>query len=166
VEDARMGRMPIEEKLDRQLKFHRIEWRIQRIGWIVVAMLLVLALAGLFGNGPLSHAHADGPTGRIDYERFVRNGSPAQLVVTPSGSRGVSRIEITAAYLEAVRIERITPEPTAVRMQGERLLYEFDAVAPGAAISFHIDPQQLWRHTAEVTIDGGAPLRIWQLTYP
>lgn len=162
-----MGRMPIEEKLDAQLKFHRTEWRIQRIGWAGVAIFLALAFAGLFGGGPLSRAHADGPTGRVDYERFVRNGSPTQIIVTPSGSaQGISRIAITAKFFEAVRIEHVTPEPTSVRIDGARLVYEFAAVTPGASVSFHIDPQRLWRHTAEVTIDAGAPLQIWQLTYP
>lgn len=162
-----MGRMPIEEKLDAQLKFHRTEWRVQRIGWAVVVMFLGCSIAGLFGNGPLSHARADGPTGRVEYERFVRNGSPTQIIVTPSGgSLGISRIEITAKYLEAVRVEHVTPEPTAVRIKGQRLVYEFAAAEPGASVSFHIDPQRLWRHTAAVTIDGGAPLEIWQLTYP
>lgn len=162
-----MGRMPIEEKLDAQLKFHRVEWRIQRLGWVGVAIFLALAFAGLFGGGPLSRAHADGPTGRVDYERFVRNGSPTEIIITPSGSsHGISRIEITAAYLEAGRVERITPEPAAVRIEGKRLVYEFAAAAPGASVSFHIDPQRLWQHTATVTIDAGAPLQIWQFTYP
>ena len=162
-----MGRMPIEEKLDAQLKFHRVEWRIQRIGWLLVGIFLALALAGLFGNGPLSHAHADGPAGRVEYERFVRNGAPTQIVVTSTGnSQGISRIEITAEYLEAVRVQRITPEPIAVRMQGKALVYEFAATDPGASVSFHIDPQRLWRHSAQVRIDSGAPLEIWQLTYP
>lgn len=162
-----MGRMPIEERLDAQLKFHRIEWRIQHIGWLVVAIFLALAFAGLFGGGPLSRAHAEGPTGRVDYERFVRDGSPTQIVITPTGGlHGISRIAITAKYFEAVRIEAVTPDPTAVRIDGDRLVYEFSALTPGASVSFYIDPQRLWRHTAEVTIDAGTALQIWQLTYP
>jgi hypothetical protein len=155
------------EDLEKQLRFHRREWRVQRIGWVVVAIFLALALAGLFGGGPLSHTRASGTEGVVEYERFVRNGAPTELVVTPSGSsHGVSRIEITSEYLEAVRVVRITPEPAAVRISGARLVYEFAAAAPGASVTFHIDPQHLWRHRAEVTIDAGAPLPIWQLTYP
>ena len=86
---------------------------------MLVALFLALALGGLFGNGPLSRAHADGAAGRIEYERFVRYGLSTDLVVTPAGSaHGVNRVEISAAYLEAFRIEHITPEPAAVRMTG------------------------------------------------
>jgi len=160
-----MGRMPIEEKLDRQLKFHRIEWRIQRIGWIVLTIFLVLAFAGLFGGGPLSHARAANAAGRIEYEHFVRSGTPTDLIVTPTAVAGVTRVEIPSDYMEAFRVESITPEPTTTRMTGQHLVYEFAAVASGASISFHMTPERLWRHRAVVRIDG-APLDIWQLTYP
>jgi hypothetical protein len=162
-----MGRTRGKETLDTDQRFHELEWRIERVGWLVLALFLVLALAGLFGGGPLSRAHVQGAEAGVDYERFVRQGSPTELVITPtSGAHGISRVEITADYLEAFRIDSITPEPTTVRIAGERLVYEFAAATPGASISFHFDPQRLWRHRAVLRIDGGAPLEIWQLTYP
>lgn len=153
--------------LDAKLKFHQREWRIQRIGWVLVALFLACALGGLFGNGPLSGTHADGPEGRVGYERFVRYGLSTDLVVTPTGSaQGVNRIEIDADYLEAFRIERITPDPASVQLSGPRIVYEFASAAPGASISFRIRPQRLWRHTCVVSIDGDTRVEISQLTYP
>jgi hypothetical protein len=162
-----MGRTGPED-LERQLRFHRTEWRVQHIGWVFVALFLALAFAGLFGGGPLSHARAEAATGRIDYEHFVRNGAPAELVITSTGggAQGVSSVEISADYLEAFRVERVTPEPRTVRRVGGQLVYEFAASSVGAVISFQVDPQQLWRHRAVVRIDNGPPLEIWQLTYP
>jgi hypothetical protein len=162
-----MSRSPEGCDSDADHRFHRSEWRIQRIGWVLVALFLALAGAGLFGNGPLSHAHADNGTGRLDYERFTRYGLSTDLLVTPASStHGVTRVQISGDYLEAVRVEHITPEPAAVRLAGPNVIYEFASAAPGASISFHISPQRLWRHSATVTIDGGAPLEISQLTYP
>ena len=79
---------------------------------------------------------------------------------------GVIRVGISGDYLEAFRVERITPEPAAVRLAGPNIIYEFASATPGASISFHIRPQRLWRRSATITIDGGAPLGISQLTYP
>ena len=156
-----------QDDFESELVFHRTEWRVQRIGWVLVALFLAFAVAGLFGNGPLSRVHIQNAAGRIDYERFTRYGLSTDLVVTPvSGAQGVSRVAISANYLEGFRIERTTPQPAAVRMTGPDIVYEFASAAPGASISFHIRPQQLWRHSAAVTIDGGAPLHISQLTYP
>ena len=162
-----MSRAPERCDSDADHRFHRNEWRIQRVGWVMVALFLAMAVAGLFGNGPLSRAHADGAAGRIEYERFLRYGLSTDLVITPAGAaHGVNRIEIDTEYLEAFRVEHITPEPAAARMTGTRLLYEFASAAPGASISISIRPQRLWRHRASITIDGGAPLEISQLTYP
>jgi hypothetical protein len=162
-----MSRRRTIEDLESNLSFYSKEWRIQRVGWVLVALFLAAALGGLFGNGPLSRAYIDNGAGRLDYERFVRYGLSTDLVVTPAVSaHGVTRVEINGDYLEEFRIERITPEPAAVRMTGRNIVYEFASAAPGASISFHLHPQRLWRRTATITIDGGAPLHISQLTYP
>jgi len=156
-----------QDDFESELVFHRTEWRVQRIGWVLVGLFLACAVAGLFGSGPLSRTHAQGAAGRIEYERFTRYGLSTDLVVTPvSSAHGVTRVAISADYLEAFRVERITPQPLAVRMTGPDIVYEFASATPGASISFHIRPQQLWRHSAAVTIDGSAPLLISQLTYP
>jgi len=162
-----MGRTGPED-LERQLRFHRLEWRVQRIGWFAVAVFLALAVAGAFGGGPLSHAHAEGATGCIEYERFVRAAAPSEIVITPAAgaAHGVSRVEISADYFDAVRVEHVLPEPTSVRRIGDRRVYEFATATSGASIYFEIDPQQLWRHRAVVRIDGGPPLELSQFTYP
>ena len=162
-----MSRAPERCDSDADHRFHRNEWRIQRIGWVLVALFLALAVVGLFGNGPLSRAHANNAAGSLDYERFTRFGLSTDLVVTPGASaHGVTRVEISSDYLEAFRVEHVTPEPVAVRLAGPNIVYEFASGAPGASISFHINPQRLWRRSATITIDGGAPLDISQLTYP
>jgi hypothetical protein len=160
-----MSRRQAQNDFESEMIFHVHEWRIQRIGWIVLSLFLALACAGLFGGGPLSHARTSGATGSIEYEHFARSGTSTDLVVTPTAAAQVTRIEIPSDYLEAFRIEHITPEPTAVRMTRQLLVYEFVAGAPGASISFHVHPERLWRQRAVLRIDG-APLEIWQLTYP
>jgi hypothetical protein len=162
-----MSRAPERCDSESDHRFHRNEWRVQRIGWVLVALFLAVAVAGLFGDGPLSRAHADNSAGRLDYERFTRFGLSTDLVVTPAAStHGVTRIQIGSDYLAAVRIEHITPEPAAVRLAGPNIIYEFASATPGGVISFHITPQRLWRRSATITIDDGAPLHISQLTYP
>ena len=112
-----MSRAPERCDSDADHRFHRNEWRIQRIGWVLVALFLALAAAGLFGNGPLSRAHADSAGGRLEYQRFTRFGLTTDLVVTPVASaNGITRVEISGDYLEAFRVEHVTPEPAAVRL--------------------------------------------------
>jgi hypothetical protein len=201
-----MSKLKDREAFESELAFHQREWRLQRIGWGLLALFLLLALGGLFGDGPLSHSRDASAAGSVEYERFVRDGLATELIVTPASAagssvqsadtaatrdgaehsadavdsaadsassrlaapalNGVHRVAISMSYLEAFRVEHITPEPAAVRMSGGRLVYEFASAAPGASISFHLHPQRLGRHTAEVRIDGGAPLAIRQFAYP
>jgi len=163
-----MSRAPERCDSDADHRFHRNEWRIQRIGWVLVALFLALAVAGLFGNGPISRVHAGNGTGQLDYQRFTRYGLTTDLVITPTAGKhdDVIRIEISSDYLEAFRLDHVTPDPVAVRLAGPNLVYEFASGEPGSSISFHINPQRLWRRSGTIRIDGGAPLDISQLTYP
>ena len=54
--------------------FQQIEWRIQRIGWLVWAMLLLAALLGLTGSGWLSGAEVTSDDGAVTvkYDRFLQ----------------------------------------------------------------------------------------------
>jgi hypothetical protein len=158
-----------QEDFESALIFHHHEWRIQRIGWALIAAFLLLALAGVFGGGPLSHARTgDATSGNVEYERYVRSGADTVLTVSPSAAagQGVTRIEITASYLHAFRVEHITPQPSSVRVNGERLVYEFAVSSSPAVVAFHLHPADLGRHTAVVVIDAGPPLAIRQFTYP
>src|SRR5690606_40519760 len=59
----------------------RFEWRVERIAWVLAALLFALALLGVFGGGPLSRASAGSSdqTVQVDYERFVRVATSTTL---------------------------------------------------------------------------------------
>lgn len=47
-----------EQKRDLELTedftFEQREWKVQRIAWLIMALLVLLGLLGLFGAGPMS----------------------------------------------------------------------------------------------------------------
>ena len=158
-----------QENFESALEFHRREWRIQRVGWAFIAAFLLLALAGLFGGGPLSHARSGGDEdGSIEYERFTRSGAPTTLTITPAAAagRGVKSVAMSASYLQAFRIEQVLPQPSGMRRDAERFVYEFASSSPNAPIVFLLHPDALGRHTATVVIDAGQPLTLSKFTYP
>ena len=164
-----MSRSHAQDDLDAQLKFHQREWRIQRIGWALVALFLALALGGLFGDGCASSC------ARTMARQVVSstNASCAMACRRISSSRRPAAHRGSIALRSTRRLPRSVscrahharaglgaPERPAHRVRVRR------AAAPGASISFHIRPQRLWRHTSGVSIDGGARVEISQLTYP
>ena len=52
---VRVGDLQIHQDLCQE----RREWKIQRVGWLLMALMLVAALAGLLGPGPLSSTIAE-----------------------------------------------------------------------------------------------------------
>lgn len=78
-------------EVDQDLAFERKSWAAQRIGWGVMTLAIVAALAGLLGSGPASRTRAETPDGAIavEYDRFVRANAPTDLDV--SVGRGAIR---------------------------------------------------------------------------
>ena len=111
--------------------FQRREWVIQRIAWVLMGVILLAALLGLFGDGPLSHASARSPDGRIRvaYERFLRNHAPGEfsVFVEPGAVDADGRVRVWLArdYLESVRLKEVVPAPEAVAVAPERTLWTF-----------------------------------------
>ena len=105
-----VGSLEIDEDLD----FQRGEWRVQNVLWIVSAILLVLALIGFFGGGPISsttNASDDGAVS-VNYHRFVRHDGRAALnfrVDATGASSQEVEIWIDQEFLDNVEVETVSP---------------------------------------------------------
>ena len=131
------------------IEFTRREWATQRVAWVVMGLLLLAAIGGLFGSGPLSHnaIEDDGGQLRLEYPRFIRMKAPATLLVELG--EGVARdgeasVWLDAKYVEDLEIREVTPEPDEVERGPNRLIYRFLVADPGEPtnITFHITPDQ------------------------
>ena len=160
-------------EIGEDLEFERRSWVVQRVGWALMAVVILAALGGVFGAGPLSSTRAASSSGLvwIEYERFGRFKSPYTLRVhfDPQAiGKGSIRFWIDRAYLDEMRPERILPEPHKVEIAAQRLLYEFPAAAgagPGV-ITFELKPNTFGRIEGRLGLDGGDELRFGHLVYP
>src|SRR5215207_519621 len=103
-------------ELDQDLTYQQREWRVERISWIVWLLLIVAALLGLLGPGPLSQTRAGSQDERVwvDYERFVRYRSPTQLIVhiePDAAQEGMFHLQLDQEFIAKAQIQRIDPEP-------------------------------------------------------
>lgn len=119
----RAGDLEIEE----DIHFQEGEWRAERVGWVIIAAVILLALLGLFGSGPLSSASANGPQGyQVDYSRFVRMMSPTEIRIAlpaEAASEGEARFWIDREYLDRFEVENIVPEPQEEEIGADRITY-------------------------------------------
>jgi hypothetical protein len=159
-------------EINQDLRFQRRMWALQRIGWAVMALVVLVGLLGLFGTGPLSSATAgqeEGPLFVEEYERFVRFRIPTTLQVRldPLGT-GEARLWLDREYLEGVQLQTVTPEPDSVEAGPDGFTYVFKVNDPNrpTSVTFHLQPETIGRLEGRVVLDGGEPVDFEQFVYP
>ena len=111
-------------------RFGRIERRLQRIGWGIIAVVLLLAIAGLFGGGFLSNATArhaaDGRAIELTYPRFGRQESSLEMtlkVTAPRASGPELSVLLSGDILDSATITGISPQPDSEAVSGDAIVY-------------------------------------------
>lgn len=164
---ARVADLDIEQ----DLSFERRELLVEKIGWAAMALIIAGALAGVFGAGPLSLTTARAGDLSLTYERFGRRGGPTALTfdVAP-GALGQKELTLwlSAAYLDGVRLEAITPQPERVTLAGDRIEYSFALADAGEPlrVSFDLTSDTLGALSAEAGISGGPAVELRQFFWP
>lgn len=160
-------------EIEEDLSFQRREWRIQTIAWFGLVALLVAALAGLVGPGPLSSTSRRASALEVRYLRFTRWQAPETLVVTiRRATPGPLQLTINRSYLDGVQVQQITPQPSGVKASGTNSVFTFDAQSTGAAsdITFDLQPTSMGtiHGTFALSAPGGnaSSVHLTQLIYP
>ncbi len=107
--------------------FSRKSWKVERAGWIGLAVFLAAAFVGVLGPGLFSEVRKVDALGRFQaiYERFGHFRSDATLHVVARAEGGEASVWIGDRYLEDVEITSIRPEPLKVRAEGDGTTYLF-----------------------------------------
>jgi hypothetical protein len=145
----------------------------QRVGWAVFALIIVAALAGLLGPGPLSWTSATTPAGlvEVEYSRFVRHvaDTSVELRVQPDPAQpSTARVWISTAYLSALNVQQVTPQPDTWTAMGDGVELTFPAAAgpDPVTVQLEIRPDDLWLVRGAVGAPGQEPVEFWQFVYP
>ena len=149
--------------------FQRGQWRISRLVWACLLVTMAATLLGVFGNGPLSRAHAADPGAAlsVEYQRVVRLGSPTRLVVHARSTRaGPLQLRLGRSLLQAFRLEQVTPEPMSAVALPDGVEYRFETGASDAvAVTFDLEAATPWRVAGWIGTPGGT-IRISQFVLP
>jgi hypothetical protein len=158
---------------EQDLAYQQREWTFERCGWVLMALVLCAALAGLLGRGPLSHTSRAAEDGslRIEFHRFLHLHDPTELVIrAPRGSQGKShlRLWIDQPYLDAIEIHRVSPEPERVELAagGQVFLFAMDDAAAPATVVLYVEPAAIGTLRGRLGLQGLQPLTLEQFAFP
>ncbi|HGY9625952.1 hypothetical protein [Pseudomonas putida] len=133
TDDEQLSRnQPVQEDMPMQ----RRVWRFERVGWYMLVLLVLLALAGLFGNGPLSRSEVTSADGRVkvEYQRFNRAGAMDSMRISVRGSGdGPVTVILGGSLFSEASIETMQPQPLASLSQGRALQLQLGTGGDGQA---------------------------------
>jgi hypothetical protein len=139
-------------QLKDEIDLHLRGWIVQRIGWVLLLLLVIAASLGLFGSGWLSSGHVAAENGVVSFERLARFESPMKLIVQVDKTDGDIEVRIPRSYLSCIEIDKIVPEPAAQKAAEGSMIYTFDA-DPASAIIFYLIPESTGSIRMEMTVD-------------
>ncbi|MEW6737114.1 MAG: hypothetical protein AB1489_37860 [Acidobacteriota bacterium] len=168
-EIKRVGDLEIEEDLN----FQHHSWKIERIGWVMMFLLVLAELLGLLGSGPLSKAIVGSKNGplSIEYKRFERFRTVTELrfyLNTDTAGEEREYIWFNRDYLREIEIHEIAPTPDRVELRSDRVTYVFrttDRHRP-ALIKFSLEPMKIGILHGMAGLNNDQALVFSQYVYP
>lgn len=148
-------------------------WAIQRMGWATMALIIMAALGGLFGSGPLARMAVvdDQQLVRLEYDRFGRYEGELlwKLDLTPKATQTHRvTIQISRNYWTSHAIEQITPAPMTSSTSFDGFLYTFelDSLNAPAAIIVRLRPEYLGSLDGHIRVNDQGSLTFQQFIFP
>ena len=158
-------------EIDEDIRHSEKEWRLERAGWVAMALVALAALLGFLGRGPLSAQSRSDATGSftIHYDRFEHAHAKSELrleIAPPAAVPGQLQVWIDRSYLDGLRVVSMDPDPERFEVSSDRVIYTF--VAAGSPVSINIDFEfeECGSHRGRAGISGGHEVAWEQFAYP
>lgn len=139
----------------------------------MIALVILDALSGLFGQGPLSETTLDDPSIplSIHYERFGRDQSVLTLHVHVHGGgtpQGTVSIWFSRDYLSKIHIQQIMPAPESAEMSPSGMTYLFRMPRPeqSADLSVDLQAESVGLIHGRIGLSESQAFYFWQWIYP
>ena len=144
------------------LRFTRGSWAVERVGWGLLAALLLAGFLGFLGPGLFSHATARGPL-TVEYERFARLENEGEITVRLAG--GARDLWVENRYLRRVRLLGVRPEPARVAARPGWTVFTF-AADEDVEARLDVEHQRMGRARGRFGTSPDRAVEIRQLVYP
>lgn len=165
-DELRNRTYPVQEYMHVQQR----HWRLERIGWLVFLLIVLLAALGVFSQGALSEATARSADGAlvVDYQRFERTSAVSEMTIRLQGKpTQVLRLEITGDLMDKFSIQGIQPAPLSSDsfQDGIRLAFRADQ-AGNAAVYLALRSAAPGWSRSQFVMAGTSPIAVDQFIYP
>ena len=129
-------------EINEELELHEKGWKIQRLGWIFIFLIVALGLFGFFGDGLASKTTVTQNQAKIQYDKFYRREARMEMKVDLLNNTNTPvDISFPNNYLKNFQLESILPEPASIKVGNEQVHYLFDGQG-SMNIVFYLIPKK------------------------
>lgn len=157
-------------ELNEDRRFQEKMWTLERIAWVVMALVLLVALVGLTGRGgPLSTATVSTPQGEVTYPRIARWEANDSLILKLPPGAPEATVDIGKGFGELFEIIDIQPQPTESSSTGEghRMTFKLDEPPGSHEVTIHLRAAApSFGKSFEVRLNGGSPMTLTPVVLP
>lgn len=158
---------PVQENM----KWQKIEWRIENVGAVLLFLFVIAGACGLFSKGFLSNQQASAADGRltVEYEHFGRRQSNMDMALRLrqlSGER--YRVTISGEAMDNFQVQTLQPQPDETWSSENQLIliWHRRPQQDNAAVWISFQPQSFGHFPITVTLDGRSKVQFSQFIYP
>jgi hypothetical protein len=157
--------------IEQDLSFQHREWRRERIGWVVIGLILLAGLLGLFGHHPFARATSQTAKGQltVEYDRFARYESTAELMVTvkPQGKgEGKTSLWFDADYLDSINVVAVSPTPVRGEASAAERAFVFQTEGKPFSAIFSIQFRTIGLVHGRVRVNDQEALSLTHMVWP
>jgi hypothetical protein len=150
-------------QLDEELKLHRRGWVIQRVGWVIMFLIIIMAALGAFGEGILSEKKVKQGNINIEYQKFFRYETEMKILL--ESPQHISSLSFPQEYLKEFRMLRIEPEPDNNSTINSEVVYNF-LPSNNRIVTVYLIPKNYGSIKGYIKVNGGATTELNHFIYP
>lgn len=164
-----MKKQPLTDlQIEEDLSFEQREWKAERIGWAIMAAIILAAVLGAFGGAGvfLYQRLTFTQAVEMEYPLFGRYLTPLTLTfrAPEQNKHSLRTISFSESYAHAMQAERIIPAPSRIEARNGLLVYTF-AGSP-REITFSMKAEEAGVVRGQVGVGGQALQSFQQFIYP
>jgi hypothetical protein len=158
-------------EIEQDLPFQYRNWRIERISWIIIALIIVAACFGAFGHHTLVRVKGQTPSGQlsIEYDRFARYESNTEIsifVETNDASQKLFRLWMDDGYFNALRVVDIMPLPVRGEASEGRRAFVFQVDGGRFTARLLVQFQSIGIITGIISGNDGEQISLKHMVWP
>lgn len=163
--------MPDDLQIRENIRLQKRMWKVQPIIWSLMLLFVVAGFFGLFGGaGPLNKTTAQGPSFRVEYQRFPTKSIPSTVTVEvdPEAiSNGEAKLWLTSEYINHMVLTHVYPLPSKTEARDGGTLFTFSATdGQKATVLLVFEPTTSGPATSAYRVEGGGAVEVSHFIYP